>query len=299
MRRGLWTYGGLPRRELVRRVWDKMCEDAVWDSAAQLAYYFLLALFPLMIVLLGVVARWRNHNLAAELLETLSDAMPEQAFVLLQGEVSRIMASSSKSLLTFGTVGALWAASSGVVSLMTTLDRIFRARERRGWLHMRATSIGLTIALLALMVTGAVLVTAGDSVALYLSHTFRLALITRVSSVAINYALGLVCLVAALEIALYFGPDGETRGWHWITPGSIAGVLLFVASSWGFSAYLRFNNSYSVTYGSIGAVIVLMLWLYLLGLSILVGAEVNSVIYLARGCAAGGGPPEEETIPPT
>lgn len=284
MRKGLWTIGSLSRREFVVRVWDKMTADRVWDSAAQLAYYFLLALFPLLIVLLSVVAMMPRHNLVATMRDALADAMPEQAFALLEGEMGRIMSSSTGSKLTLGMLATFWAASSGVVSLMGTLDRIFCAREQRGWLHMRATSIGLTIALLALMVTGAILVTAGDSVAAYLAHTFQLALITRVYSLVINYILGVVILIFALEVALYFGPDDETRGWHWITPGSVTGVLMFVASSWGFSSYLRFHNSYSVTYGSIGAVIVLMLWLYLLGLSILVGAEVNSVIYQARGC---------------
>src|SRR6185312_6947251 len=101
-----------------------------------------------------------------------------------------------------------------------------------------------------------------------------------------NYVLGVALMVTGFELLFYFGPNIKGQKWRWISPGSVLGVIIFIAASAGFSLYIRFGGSYSNTYGSIGAVIILLLWLYLLGIGILLGGEVNSEIAkaaLARG----------------
>ena len=278
MRNGPLDLGGLTITELAGRVWSEMTDDSVWDAAAQLGYYFLLALFPLLIFMLSLVALVPDLDLVGSLLGALQSVMPGSAYDLVGSEIERILASSNGGLLTFGMLGTVWAASSGVVSLIGTLDRAYEVDEQRGFVKLRLTAIGLTVALVALLVTGGVLLTAGDAIVEWAAGLLGLDWIGRVVGTAVSYLVGLGLLFAALEVVYFFGPDLEDQKWHWVTPGSIVGVLLFVAASIGFTLYLRFNDSYSVTYGSIGAVIVLMLWLYLLGLSIVVGAEVNSEI---------------------
>jgi membrane protein len=281
MQNGPFDLGGLTAVELGKRVWAEISADNVWDAAAQLGYYFLLALFPMLIFLLSLVALVPDYDLVGSLLGALQSVMPSSAFDLVGAEIQRILESSTGGLLTFGMLGTIWAASSGVVSLIGTINRAYEVEEKRGFLKLRLAAVGITVALVVLLVTGGVLLTTGDAIVEWAAALLGLDWVARIAGTAISYVLGFALLFAALELVYYFGPDLEDQKWHWITPGSLVGVLLFVAASIGFTLYLRFNDSYSVTYGSIGAVIVLMLWLYLLGLSIVVGAEVNSEIAIA------------------
>jgi membrane protein len=275
---GPWNLGGLTLKELGKRLWAEMSDDEVWDAAAQLGYYFLLALFPLLIFVLSFVALIPNVDLVPSMLATLRNVMPEQAYALLGHEIERILTSSGGGLLTFGMLGTIWAASSGVVSLVGTINRAYEVKEERGFFRLRLTAVILTLAFVVLLIGGAALLTMGDRIAVWIADALGLAWGTKIAGTILNYVFGLGMLFAALEVVYYFGPNVKDQKWHWITPGSVVGVGLFVIASVGFSLYLRFNDTYSVTYGSIGAVIVLMLWLYLLGLSIVVGAEVNSEI---------------------
>jgi membrane protein len=281
MQNGPFDLGGLTVTDLAKRVWAEVSADNVWDAAAQLGYYFLLALFPMLIFLLSLVALVPSFDLVGPLLGTLRSVMPPSAYGLLGNEIERILTSSNGGLLTFGMLGTIWAASSGVVSLIGTLNRAYEVEDNRGFVKLRLAAVGITTALVVLLVAGGVLLTAGDAIVEWGAALLGLDWVARIAGTAISYALGFALLFFALEVVYYFGPDVEDQKWHWVTPGSLVGVLMFVAGSIGFSLYLRFNDSYSVTYGSIGAVIVLMLWLYLLGLSIVVGAEVNSEIAIA------------------
>jgi membrane protein len=278
--------GGLTVADLGKRVWAEMTDDNVWDAAAQLGYYFMLALFPLLIVLLSFVALVPDMDLVNSFMATLRDVMPERAYQLVGTEIERILNTSSGGLLTFGMLGTIWAASSGVVSLIGTLNRAYEAKEKRGFVALRVRAVLLTFALAALLITGAALLTMGDQIVGAIVSALGFDWLGTIVGALVNYALGLGLLFAALEVVYYFGPNIPDQKWHWLSPGSLAGVLLFVVSSVGFTIYLRFNDTYSVTYGSIGAVIILMLWLYLLGLSIVIGAEINSEI--ARAAAARG-----------
>ncbi len=277
---GPFDLGGLTVTELAKRVWTEITYDELWDAAAQLGYYFLLALFPLVVVLLSFVALVPGLDLVEPFMHTLRNVMPGQAFDLIAREIARIQESSSSGLITFGMLGTIWAASSGVVSLMGTLNRAYEAKESRGFVRLRVTAVGLTFAFAFLLLTGSMLLTMGDRIAGAVAGWLGFEWIAKVVGTGINYALGVAILFIALEVVYYFGPNVRKR-WRWVSPGSIVGVGLFVLSSVGFSLYVRLNDTYSVTYGSIGAVIVLMLWLYLLGLSIVLGAEVNSEIAIA------------------
>lgn len=279
---GPWELGGLSYKALVKRVWNEINDDNVWDAAAQLGYYFLLAVFPLLIVILNILSLIPAVDIITSLLATLRDVMPEQAYSVIGREIGRMLTSASGGLLTFGMIGAIWAASTGVVSLIGVLNRAYEVEEGRGWFKLRGIAIALTFALVALLVLGSALLTAGDAIAGFATSALGLDAWATITGTIINYALGLVLLFGTLELIYYFGPNRSVKNWHWFTPGSAGGVIVFLSASIGFSLYVRYNNSYSVTYGSIGAVIVLMLWLYLLGLSILFGAEINSEIEKAR-----------------
>lgn len=295
MQNGPFDLGGLTVTELAKRVWSEMSDDNVWDAAAQLGYYFLLALFPMLIFLLSLVALVPGNDLVEPLLSTLGSVMPPSAYALMGTEIQRILASSNGGLLTFGMLGMIWAASSGVASLIGTLNRAYEVEDTRGFVKLRLTAVGLTVTLVVLLVTGGLLLAAGGGIANWAAALLGFDWVARIAGTAISYVLGFALFFVALEVMYYFGPDVEDQAWHWVTPGSLVGIALFVAGSIGFSLYLGFNDSYSVTYGSIGAVIVLMLWLYLLGLSLVVGAEVNSEIAKAAKARGREDAPDDAT----
>ncbi len=207
----LWGLGGLTWKNLAKRVLDEIQEDDIFGRSAQLAYYFLLALFPLLLFLTSVIGLvlGSGTGLRHSLFNYLSQVLPGSAFKLVDTTIYEISAASGGGKVTFGILAALWAASNGMGAITQALNVAYDVKETRPWWKQRLTAIGLTIALSVLII--------------------------------------------------------------------------------GFRLYLHFFDSYSKTYGSLGAVIVLMLWLYLTGTAILTGGEVNSEI---EDAAAKAGAPD-------
>ena len=280
---GPFSLGGLTPRELGKRVWTHMYEAAAWDTAAQLGSYFMLALFPLALFLVGLLTILDANDVIDPLLLTLGRLMPTQAFALLRGELERIAATPRGDLLTFGAVTAVWAASSGVEALLNTLNRAYEVKETRSYVKVRGKAILMTFAIVGMIITAGALLMTGDQMAARVAHAIDQPWAT--TAVAwFNYALGTLLLILGLEIVYYYGPNVANQKWRWVSPGSLVGVLLFVLASSGFSAYVRYSDPYSFLYGSVGAIVILLFWLYILGLAFLTGGEINAqVASAARG----------------
>jgi membrane protein len=274
---GPWQLGGLSVKQLGSRVWKEMTDDAVFDAAAALAYYFMLAIFPLLIFLISMLASIQALDLVNTVTRTLESAMPGDASKLITTEITRIMKDTSGGLLTFGALGTLWAASSGVVSLLDGLNRVYDVQETRGLIKQRLLAVGLTVALALLIILGAVALMAGGKVSEWAAEQTGMAWIETVGTI-LHYVIGVGFMFLGLELIYFLGPNVKGQKWKWVTPGSIVGVVMFILSSIAFSLYLQFSGGYSATYGALGAVIVLMLWLYLLGLAVMTGGEVNAEI---------------------
>jgi membrane protein len=281
MEYGPFSLGGLTTRELGKRVWTRMYEDAAWDTAAQLGYYFMLALFPLVLFLVGLLTVLEAIDVVDPLMLTLGRLMPPQAFALLRGELERIAATPRGDLLTFGALGAVWAASSGVEALLNSLNRAYEVHETRSYVKVRGTAILMTFAIVGMIITAGALLMFGDHMAARVAVAIDQPWAT--TAVAwFNYALGVLLLILGLEIVYYYGPNVANQKWRWVSPGSLVGVLLFVLASSGFSAYVRYSDPYSFLYGSMGAIVILLFWLYILGLAFLTGGEINAQV----ACAA-------------
>lgn len=277
---GPWQLGGLSPRELGKRVYNEMSDDAVFDAAAALAYYFMLAIFPLLIFMISMLATIQALDLVNTVTRTLESAMPGDASKLITTEIQRIMKDTSGGLLTFGALGTLWAASSGVVSLLDGLNRVYDVQETRGLIKQRLLAVGLTVALALLIIVGAVALMAGGKVSEWAAEQTGMAWVETVGSI-VHYIIGVGFMFLGLEVIYFFGPNVKGQKWKWVTPGSLVGVIMFILSSVAFTLYLQFSGGYSATYGALGAVIVLMLWLYLLGLAVMTGGEVNAEIAAA------------------
>lgn len=290
----LWKLGGLPWRDLAKRVWSEIQKDDVFGRAAQLSYYFLLALFPLLLFLTSVIGLVLGSGTGTRhaLFSYLSRVMPPSAFQLLDSTMLEISTASGAGKLSFGILAALWAASNGMSAITQSLNVAYDVKETRPWWKQRLVSVGLTIALSILIMTALGLVVGGGRIADWLAHTYSLGSVFAVTWKIVQWPVVLAFMVLAFALIYYFAPDVREQSWQWLTPGSGLGVGIWLLISLGFRLYLHFFDSYSTTYGSLGAVIILMLWLYFTGAAILIGGEVNSEI--EHAAAKQGAPDAKE-----
>lgn len=287
----LWKLGGLGWRELGKRVWAEVQNDNVFGRAAELSYYFLLALFPFLIFLTSIIGFVLGSGTGTRhaLFQYLARIMPPSAFQLIANTMIEVSSSSGGGKLSFGILAALWAASNGLGAITESLNTAYDLKETRAWWKQRLTAIGLTMALSVLIIGALVLVVAGGKIAEWLAATYGFGPVFPLTWKIIQWPVVLACMTFAFALIYYFAPDFREQAWQWLTPGSAIGVALWLLVSLAFRVYLHFFDSYSATYGSLGAVIVLMLWLYLTGAAVLIGGEVNSEI---ENAAAKQGEPE-------
>jgi membrane protein len=272
--------GGLTLKELARRTWREANEDRVLSRAAELAYYFLLALFPLLIFLLSLISFIPSAQDVIFL--WLARLMPAEAKGILDDWIETVFSTRSGGLVSIGILFALWAASAGMAALIDALNHAYEVKEGRPFWKARLLALGLTVAVCLLVIGGAALITFGNQLAGWIAGWLGIGGGFAAVWPYIRYLLGLFMLTVGLGVIYYFAPNARQK-WKWVTPGAVFAVIAFVAVSYLFSLYLRFAPSYNVTYGSLGAVVVLMLWLYMMGLIVFVGAEINSEIDKSLG----------------
>jgi len=276
----MWTLSGLSRKEMLSRVWREMKRDDVFGHAAQLAYFFLLALFPLLIFLTSAIGLivGSNTGMRHTLFNYLSRVMPSSAFQLIDATIIEVTKSSGAGKLSFGLIAALWAASNGMGAITQALNSAYGLEETRSWWKRRVIAVALTTGLSVLIIAALALVIGGSHIADHLAAYHDLSAASTIAWKILQWPIALAFMLLAFALIYFVAPDSRHQDWEWITPGSAIGVVLWLAASFAFKAYLHFFDSYSRTYGSLGAVIVLMLWLYLTGLAVLIGGEVNSEI---------------------
>lgn len=287
----VWKLGGLTWRELARRVWSDLYEGDLLTRAAALSYYFLLALFPLLIFLTAMLGYFAEGGteLRRNMLNYLASVAPRTASQLVRTTVEEITEGADGSKLSFGLLAAFWFASFGMGAVGDTLNSAYGVRESRPFWRVRLISLGLTAALAALIISALSLVLYGGGIGEALAGRYDFGETFVAVWNVVQWPIVLAFVLFGFALIYYHAPDLKHQKWYWITPGSLIGVALWLAVSFGFRFYLSYFDSYSVTYGSLGAVIVLLLWFYLTGAAILVGGKVNAVIEHA---AARRGEPE-------
>jgi membrane protein len=276
----LWKFGGLTPLKLTQLGINKIGEDELSTRSASLSYYFLLALFPMFLFLISLIGVFAGpgSQLRASIISGLGRLAPGSASDLVQSVVNQTFKSSSGVKLAAGILGALWAASGGMSAVVTSLNVIYRTKERRAWWEQKLTIVGLTLALSILMIVPLILVLYGGKLGQLIATHVGMGELFGMAWKVLQWPLSFAAMFCSFSIVYYFAPDLEERKWYWVTPGAVAGVTLWLIASVGFRVYLQFFNSYSATYGSLGAVVILMAWLYITGFAVLIGSEVNWVI---------------------
>jgi membrane protein len=285
--RWVWHLGGLSARQLASNVWSEIDKDDVLGRAAQLSFYFLLALFPFLIFVSAVLGQVfaGNADLYLDLLSYLQTVMPVSAYNLVRTTIDEITTRSGGGKLTASLIATLWTASSGMEAVINGLNVAYAVSERRPWWRRRLVAISLTI-LLAFMSGVALLFGVfGSKLGSFVADQYGYGEAFRSLWLTAQIAFPPAFMLLIIALIYRYAPNVRAHGWQALVPGAFVAVALWVTATALFRLYLAHFGSYSATYGSLGAVIVLMLWLYLSGVAILVGGEVNSEIRQAAARA--------------
>jgi membrane protein len=278
----MWRRGGLGWWQLVARVWREIHEQQLPGRCAELAYYFLFSAFPLLLfltTLLGYLAG-SGATLRAVLFHYVSKFAPSQDVTrLLNDTLDQVIRGRGGAKLSLSLLVAVWVASNGMLAIARTLNSAYALAETRPWWLRRLVAIGLTIGFAGLIACALVVILYGREIGEALADQFGIAPVFVATWHFARWPLVMAFVLVSFEAIYNFAPN-LGRGAHrsWGTPGAVIGVGLWLAVSFGFRFYLGEVRGYSATYGSLGAVIVLLLWFYLTALAIVVGGAVNSVI---------------------
>jgi membrane protein len=261
-----------------KELWREIQDDHVFTGAAALAYFLLLAIFPGAIFVLSLLPYLPIPHMQQALMDLLYQVLPAQSATLFEGTVRNLVSEKQGGLLTFGFAFMLWSASTGMYAIMQELNVAYDARERRPFWKVQATALVLMLLFVLLIIGSLSLVIFGGVVQSRLASMIGWSRPLLMFFATVRWIIIAISLLLALALVYRFGPDANLK-FRFISPGNVAAAALIALSSIGFQFYVtEFGKTYNATYGSLGAVIILMLWLYLSGLAILVGGEINTVL---------------------
>lgn len=278
------TLGGLDWREISWQLVKRIRAHDLPGRAAQLSYYFLLALFPLLIFVSAIVGRLfaQERDLYFHMVSYLQNVMPPSAFELLSSTLREITQDAVGGKITFGLMVSLWIASSGMEAIIEGLNVAYDVPEARVWWRRRLVAIALTVCLGVLVAAAVFLILVSNGMADALGgYVPAFEQIGRLST-TVQWGIGILFLILALSLVFRFAPNLKHPRWEANLPGAIATVVFWLGASAILNFYLRTPGSFDRTYGSLGAVIVLLIWLYVSGAAVLVGGELNSMIWQAE-----------------
>jgi membrane protein len=269
-------------RAISVRTFHQIDEDRLLATAAGVVFYGLLAIFPAITALVSSYGLFTDPSTISSNLQSLALMLPEGSFAIVQDQIARVLAKETTTLgATFilGLLMALWSANAGMKAIFDALNVVYEEREKRGFLRLNLTSLGFTVAAIA-----AIMAMTGGVIAIPLALQ-RLGLGERAEWIVTlgRWPVLLLLLLTALAILYRFGPSRPNARWQWLSVGAMAAAVLWLAGSSLLSWYLSNFGNYNATYGSLGAAIGLMTWMWMSAIIVLFGAELNSEIDRACG----------------
>lgn len=253
-------------------------EHEIMTRAAALSFYFIFALFPMILSLLAILGLFaQDRALHSDMVRQFSRLMPSSAFSLVETTMVELARYSSRWKLALGLALALWSGSGGMGCIMDALDRGQRIRSSRPWWKKKIIALALTALISALSLVALAIVLAGGSLSEFIGHRTGLSHAAVQLWEIVEWPIALFFMLLSLDLIYRWGP-AVRQHWRWITAGSAVGVLVWISASLLFRVYLQYFSTYSRSYGSLGAVMVLLLWLYITGLAIVLGGEINAEI---------------------
>lgn len=262
-------------KDILYRLKDELNKDNVSIVAAGVAFYGLLAIVPALAALVFIYGIVADPQDVQQQLNALGGMLPQQARDLLNQQLSKITA-HSRTALSAGAIGGLlltlWSAAKGMKTLMEALNVAYDEEEDRGFIKLNLTALALTLGAILLGVVATALVVAvpvlfgglglGDTVKTWVS--------------VLRWPVLAVFVILGLAVVYHYGPDRSRPRWQWVSWGAVVATVLWIIASIGFAFYVRNFGSYNETYGSMGAVIVLLMWFFITAYIVLLGAELNA-----------------------
>ena len=264
-------------RELLKRTYKELMDDDALGLAAQLAYYFFLALFPAILCVIALASFLPLQNFTDEIVSSLGRFAPDAMLSIVRDQLLRLSKGNDGGVFTLGLVAALWSSSAAMVAMISAMNRAYDIKESRPWWKVRVTAILLTVGLAVFIVVAFGLIVAGPQAADWAAARLGFGPAFALTWKIVQWPIAFALVVTGIGLVYYFAPDAE-QDWAWITPGAVIATVLWLIGSLAFRFYVVNFGNYEATYGAIAGVILLMLWFYLSGLVLLVGAEASAEI---------------------
>lgn len=263
--------------EILERTGRAVYEDDCLGWAAELAFFWFLALFPALLFLVAVASYFPVQHLVDVAVGSLARVAPDDVLVLVREQLLQIAEGPPSGLLALSLIGALWSSSSAMTAIIDTLNLAYHVRETRPWWQVRLLATALTVMLVALTLAALAVVMVGSKLAASLGNVLEMPGAFAWLSPIAEWPVAFGLVATALGGIYHFAPN-VARPWTWLTPGSAVATLLLILASLGFRWYAGNFGEYQKTYGAIGGVIAALLWFYASSLAILIGAELNAAI---------------------
>lgn len=270
-------FQSLPWRRIVAATFRETIEDDAQGLAAQLSFHFFLSLFAMLLALVGFASLFPLGDLADQFTRFLAPVAPAPVLALIRKQMVAISQRPDSGVLTIGLLTALWSASAAMGAVVNALNRARGVEETRPWWRVRLVSLLLTLGMTVFILMSLSLVLAGPQAADLLSRWFGLSAIFSWTWKIIQWPISFALVVTGVGLVYHFAPNIQQR-WRWFTPGSLTATALWLVGSLGFRVYVVSFSSYEATYGTLGGVIVVLLWFYVSGLAIVVGVEMDAEI---------------------
>jgi membrane protein len=261
----------IPFRDFGKLLWKEFTEDKILDYAGSVAYSGVLALFPFLLFAVALASLVVDPGTLDALIGEIHRVAPAQAADLLTDRLRALTAGPPQSVLTLSAVGAVWAASGAVSSLISAFDTAYDVREGRPFWKVRGMSLLVTILAAVFFILASAIALATPALANALGGVLGAVVMW------LRWPVAALIMMMILACLYYFLPDVEQE-FKFITPGSVLAVVGWLVASLGFSQYVGHFGNYEVVYGALGSVIVLLLWMWISALFVLLGAEVNAVL---------------------
>ncbi|MGA9883729.1 MAG: YihY/virulence factor BrkB family protein [Candidatus Acidiferrales bacterium] len=264
--------------DFARDLWREIRDDNVLDGAAVLAYFFLLAVFPAALFALSLLPSLAIPHLQQAILDLLRQVLPHQSANLFEVTARYVESKGSAALLTFGLVFTLWSASTGVYAIMEQLNTVNHVKDRRPFWKARGTAILLMLFYFLLAIGSLSLVIFAGAVQSWVASIIGWSQPLLIFFATLRWIIIAAGLLLALAVIYRLGPDANLK-FRFISPGNVVAAILIALASMGLRFYVSKFSNYSDTYGNLASMIILMLWMYMAGIALLVGGEVDAILH--------------------
>lgn len=266
-------------KDILVRTYRSLSGDRVMQEAAGVTYYVLMALFPGLAALVAIYGLIANPADIERQLAGLSGTIPQEAITIIQGQLEHL-ASQNRTALSFAFFGSLlvslWSANAAIKALFSSLNVVYGETERRNFFKLNALSLAVTLGMILFLVLAMIGIVVVPAVLNLLQLGGAGALIINI----LRWPALLVIVILGLALLYRYGPNRQAARWRWITWGSVVAAILWLVASMLFSWYTVNFGNYNKTYGSLGAIVILLLWFYIAAFAVLLGAELNAEMEL-------------------